>query len=656
MQNNRSLNYKPEIDGIRAIAVISVLLFHLDFKFIKNGFLGVDIFFVISGYLISKILLKNYKNKNFLISFFLKRIRRLLPALLFVMILTLVFCLIFFLPNDLRDFGQSLVAIISISSNFLFFIEDDYFANASKVKPLLHSWSLSVEEQFYIIFAVLFYFIFCKKIFSKNIFLFLFIISILGSHFSGLLFNDSNNIVSKNLMLNQSIFFGFFSPLGRLWEFLLGSLIVIYRLPKIKKYIKNHNITKNFLSFIGILLIFLTLFNNQKIISPSLEILSCLFGTILIILFGKKKDTIVGNVLSQPYLVFLGKISYSIYLIHFPIIVLLKYQNIEIQLIEKTFLIISITLISYLNWKYIEQPFRNEKNICNKNFFSFISIPILFLITLGFTLHFTNGLETRFVDKLNFDEKKQYYKIKELFKSENKNIYQNIKYPCKQWSSQIDNNFEKKFFNCAKQHKKAIIILGDSHALDVYNSISKTVDEEFIIGIGKVGCRIFDNKKCDYKIYKNFIQKNKSKIKYVLFVHAGRPFHNEGRFFKLKKEELIKTENYLNSFDDEINMVWFGFNVEPGVKPIYLIKENGLERFENMKIYDLENILKKRKNQKYKYFSRIDLMDYSYKKNYSVKGKITFSDSDHWSNFGELYFGKIIFKSSAFARLVGYDD
>ena len=103
-------------------------------------------------------------------------------------------------------------------------------------------------------------------------------------------------------------------------------------------------------------------------------------------------------------------------------------------------------------------------------------------------------------------------------------------------------------------------------------------------------------------------------------------------------------------------MVWFGFNVEPGIKPIYLIKENGLERFENMKIYDLENILKKRKNQKYKYFSRIDLMDYSYKKNYSVKGKFTFSDSDHWSNFGELYFGKIIFKSSAFARLVGYDD
>lgn len=656
MQNNQSLSYKPEIDGIRAIAVISVLFFHLDFKFIKNGFLGVDIFFVISGYLISKILLKNYKNKNFLISFFIKRVRRLLPALLFVMIVTLIFCLIYFIPNDLRDFGQSLISIISISANFLFFIEDDYFANASKVKPLLHSWSLSVEEQFYIIFSILFYFIFFKKLLPKNVFLFLFIVSILGSHFSGLLFNDPNNIISKNSMLNQSIFFGFFSPLGRLWEFLLGSLIVVYSLSRIERYFKNNNIIKNSLSFIGILLIFTTLLNNQKIISPSLEILSCLLGVILIILFGKKKDTIVGNVLSQPYLVFLGKISYSIYLIHFPIIVFLKYQNIEIQLFEKFFLIIFIILISYLSWKYIEQPFRKEKIICNKNFFSFLSIPILLITVFGFTFHFTNGLEKRFVVNLSFDEKEKYYKIQKLFKSENKNIYQNTKYPCKHWTSQINNNFVRKFIDCTNKHKKAIIVLGDSHALDVYNSISKVLDEEFIIGIGKVGCRIFDSNKCDYETYKNFIQKNKAKIKYVLFVHAGRPFHDEGRFFRLKKEELIKTENYLNSFDDEINVIWFGFNIEPGVRPIYLIKENRLERFENMKIYELDKILKKRKKQKYKYFSRIYLMDYSYKKNYIVNEKITYSDSDHWSNFGELYFGEKIFKSKDFTRLVGYND
>lgn len=656
MENNQSISHKTEIDGIRAIAVISVLLYHLDIQSFKNGFLGVDIFFVISGYLITKILLKNYKNPNFLYYFYIKRARRLFPALLFTLFLTLIFCYIIFLPSDLRDFGQSLIAVNSISSNFLFFIEDDYFTNASEVKPLLHTWSLSIEEQFYIIFSFIFYLVFLKKKIFKISFLFIFFLSLLGSHISGLFHFNPNNIVVKDIFINQSIFFSFFSPLGRFWEFLLGSIIAIYNLDNLKKYFTNKIFYKNFLACSGFFIILYMLLNQKKIISPSLEILPCLMGVGLIIMFANKKDTIVGKILSVKPSIYIGKISYSIYLIHFPIIVILKYQNIDLQFHEKIFLIFLIIFTSHLMWRYVEQPFRNESKISNKNFFVLILIPIILFVKIGLIFHFTNGLEKKYVDRLSVYEQSKYYKVKELFKSEDNNIYHSKDFFCKKWTSNIDQLFIKNFSRCVEKYNKGVIVLGDSHALDVFNATSKVLNEKFIIGIGKVGCRVFEQQKCDYQKYKDFIKNNKKNIKYVLFVHAGRSFHKDGRFFELKKKEFFETENYLNSFDEDIKIIWLGFNVEPGIKPIYLVNENRLERFENMKIYTLDSILKNRKNQKYKYFSRIDVMNYSYKEKYIINEKITFSDGDHWSNFGELYFGKIIFQSNNFKRLVEKND
>ena len=139
MKNYQKINYRPEIDGLRAIAVLLVFLYHLDIEFFKFGYLGVDIFFVISGYLITALLLKNINQKSFFLNFYIRRIRRLVPALVIVLLLTSLFTFLFYIPYDLRDFGQSLVATITFVSNILFFIESGYFENLSKVKPLLHT-------------------------------------------------------------------------------------------------------------------------------------------------------------------------------------------------------------------------------------------------------------------------------------------------------------------------------------------------------------------------------------------------------------------------------------------------------------------------------------------------------------------------------------
>jgi peptidoglycan/LPS O-acetylase OafA/YrhL len=147
--------YRPEIDGLRAIAVLSVILYHAEVEFFGGGFVGVDIFFVISGYLITSIIFNDLKEDKFsLMNFYERRIRRIFPALFVVMLSCMMFAWLWFLPNDLKEYAQSQVAVSIFVSNILFWYQAGYFDSANELKPLLHTWSLAVEEQFYLIYPI----------------------------------------------------------------------------------------------------------------------------------------------------------------------------------------------------------------------------------------------------------------------------------------------------------------------------------------------------------------------------------------------------------------------------------------------------------------------------------------------------------------------
>ena len=149
------MKYRAEIDGLRALAVLPVILFHAGFEWFSGGFVGVDVFFVISGYLITTIIISEMAEGKFsIVNFYERRARRILPALFFVMAACLPFAWVWLTPNDLKDFGQSLVAVSTFSSNILFWLESGYFDRAAELKPLLHTWSLAVEEQYYILFPI----------------------------------------------------------------------------------------------------------------------------------------------------------------------------------------------------------------------------------------------------------------------------------------------------------------------------------------------------------------------------------------------------------------------------------------------------------------------------------------------------------------------
>lgn len=339
----KRLVYRPEIDGLRSVAVVSVVLFHAASKFIPGGYIGVDVFFVISGFLITNIIVSEIESGSFsFLNFYERRARRILPALFFVIMSCLPFAWFYLDPFALKEFGQSLFATSLFSSNVYFFLKTGYFNVAADLKPLLHTWSLAVEEQYYIIYPIILIFAFRLgrnwPVFMTGI---LFVLSLALAEWS------STRAPSAAFYLLHT----------RAWELMLGALAAFYL-----KTPRHHAKAINQVgSFLGIALIALALvaFDDETPF-PGIFGLVPTVGALLIILFAVE-GTFVGRILSSRPFVFVGLISYSVYLWHQPIFAF--YRNIFLQDIDEVGLIyclILIFLLSYISYRWVEQPFRHK--------------------------------------------------------------------------------------------------------------------------------------------------------------------------------------------------------------------------------------------------------------------------------------------------------
>jgi peptidoglycan/LPS O-acetylase OafA/YrhL len=395
--------YRADINGLRGIAILVVIFFHFQIPFFSKGFLGVDVFFVISGYFITSVILKDLNNNNFqFISFYKRRIRRLLPALFFMLLITTIFSILIFDFKTLLFYGKSLICTLLMSSNFYFSRNVGYFAINAHQIPLLHTWSLAVEEQFYLIFPfLLFYIQKLKKIQIQILTVTIVLISI----FISMVYYEKN-VQFRFYMLNF-----------RVWEFLVGSFLVL----PINFPSSNKKLYALF-SLIGFILIILPIIQPFGLIfSEKFLVFYPVIGSALIIHFGQT-NSLITKFLSLPILVFLGKISYSIYLWHWVLFVFYRYLTLdEFVPIETCGLLLFLFLISYLSWRYIEYPFYFAKNkITDKKVFLIILSGGLILILLGSIIIFTDGLPARFPEsKLLAELKKDSTQIL-LIKSEEK--------------------------------------------------------------------------------------------------------------------------------------------------------------------------------------------------------------------------------------------
>ena len=379
------ITYRPEIDGLRAIAVSAVILYHSKISFfglaVNGGFIGVDIFFVISGYLITSIILKELSIKgSFSFKYFYeRRIRRILPVLLFVILVSLLFAWLFLLPDNLVEFSKSIIySIIFISNIFFYLSGQEYDAESGLFVPLLHTWSLSVEEQFYILFPIFLFTIF--KFYKK------FLI-----HFLVTSFLISFVLANLYSLIYPSISFYFIHT--RMWELLAGSILAYFDIKKNRR--NNNSILNLILPFIGILFIFssILVFNNN-IFHPSFYTLVPVIGVCLIIWFSNKNEFIT-KILSSKLFVSVGLISYSLYLWHYPIFAFSRityfFQDNFIMELLSGPLIIILSIISYY---LIEKPFRNKKYKFN-NILVLVSLTIVFLMSFSLLIITEKGFKKR---------------------------------------------------------------------------------------------------------------------------------------------------------------------------------------------------------------------------------------------------------------------
>lgn len=375
------MKYRREIDGLRALAVLPVMFFHAGFNMFSGGFVGVDVFFVISGYLITSIILVEKQAGTFsLIKFYERRARRILPALFLVVFVSLPFAWLWLLPSDMKDFSQSLVAVSAFASNILFLRESGYFDSAAELKPLLHLWSLAVEEQYYLLFPV---FLLMTWRFGKKWIVWLLVVAATIS-LARAQWGSQNQPAATFYLLPT-----------RGWELLIGAFIAFYFFNREKHVVRTSFAQPA--SFVGLLLILYAIFAFNKSTSfPGFYALVPTIGTALVILFANP-DTLVGKVLGCKLFVGMGLISYSTYLWHHPLFVFARHRSLE-RPDEYVFLALScISLgLACLTWRYVEQPFRNKGTINTEKIFLFSSVAIASSVSFGLIGHFNNGFAQRF--------------------------------------------------------------------------------------------------------------------------------------------------------------------------------------------------------------------------------------------------------------------
>ena len=434
------INYRPEIDGLRAIAVMAVIFYHAQitifgYQPFKGGFIGVDIFFVISGYLITSIILRELiTTGSFSFKYFYeRRIRRILPVLLLVIIVSLPLAWLYLVPKNFIDYAKSILYSLGFISNIYFPISGQAYGDISSLlKPFLHTWSLSVEEQYYILFPV---FLIISFKYFKSYLGFILGIGFLLSF--GIAEYGSTNFPGFNFYLIPS----------RGWELLAGSLLAYFEIKFGQR--KNNKILILILPGIGLFLIGHSIFFfNDKMNLPSLYTLSPIVGVCLLIWYTSKDDWVT-KILSSKLFVGIGLISYSLYLWHYPIFAFARIIDFTNGDIFKELLVgLIVFLLSILSYYLIEKPARN-KSIQFKFIFLTVVFAYCVLIVINSNIISKKGFEKRFYSSDTYN-------------------FSNLEY------EKINDQFEEIYnYNNYDQRKNALIV-GNSHAEDMLQILSST--------------------------------------------------------------------------------------------------------------------------------------------------------------------------------------
>jgi peptidoglycan/LPS O-acetylase OafA/YrhL len=359
---------RDDLQGIRAIAVLSVIFYHCHFGFAKGGYIGVDVFFVLSGYLIMNVISAEISKGLFSIKrFYERRARRIFPALFVMLITTIPIAWVLLSPNELEDYSRSLLSTPFFISNLVIGLNTGYFETSADIKPLIHMWSLAVEEQFYLAVPILVLFLKAGK--RKAVFWF----------FSVGLFSL---LVAQFGSIYRPIMSFYILP-TRAWELIIGVLVSFLPRERIHKFVNP--VALNLLAICGIgLVLFSTVGFTNRTPFPSFYALTPTVGTALLIIFSGQ-NIFVGKLIGNILLRFIGTISYSAYLWHQPIFAFSRFVY-DSERVEFKVLGIAVSmLLGWLSWRFVEQPFRNIHVVRKKTFNLMVAFSVALISIIGWT-------------------------------------------------------------------------------------------------------------------------------------------------------------------------------------------------------------------------------------------------------------------------------
>lgn len=593
--------YRREIDGLRALAVLPVVFFHAGLETFRGGYVGVDIFFVISGFLITTIIYENLKNNSFSVAkFYERRARRILPALFFVMLVSLVFGIRALMPDDLKNFGQSVVATTLFSNNVLLAMTSGYWDLASEFKPLLHTWSLGVEEQYYVAIPILLLLLWRTKSSSKNTAITL-----------ALLFLVS--ILSMAVLSRIAPRWEFYSLPTRAWEILLGALGALYL-----QHAKQHRPSRRVMDAAGLLgvsLIVGAIFTFGER-TPSLLMTLPTVGALLIILFVNSSG-IVYSILASRAMVLIGLMSYSIYLWHQPVFAFTRALSMrEPQWYVLTLLVPVILLLSYGSWRLVEKPFRDRGRVSTRKVVSLALTSGLLFIGVGIYLNSTYGLLSRV------------YGPGVTVAEMDKRIYN-------------ERVFDYKRSEFAPDSRKKILIVGDSFARDFVNITLESFDTSSVQLIYRD-----DLTRCIEPFASTLSENLFTAADVIVFANMQDSGVNVG---KCVKDDLkfggrsAKQIYYVGSKDFGYNLNWLiwldrsarGSQYNPIAESYIAMDRDMAETIPSPNFISLLAPVVRRGPQ-------VPITD--------ADGRLLSTDRKHLTKFGAIYFGRQVLDKSAYAE------
>jgi peptidoglycan/LPS O-acetylase OafA/YrhL len=442
----QSQHYRPDIDGLRALAVLPVVLFHAKLPGFSGGFVGVDVFYVISGYLIGSLLLQDIRGGRFsFISFYERRVRRLFPALFAVLFFSTLAAAALLAPHRFSNFGKSVTATTLFSSNFLFErLPGGYFDETSHLAPLLHTWSLAIEEQFYLLLPA---FLIVLFRWARNTML----VWTLGIACTSFLISV--------WMTEHAPIGAFYTLIPRAWELLLGVLLVMGAAPPI-----TNRAARELGAAIGLALLAwaVCIFTNETSFPGANALIPCVAAA-LILHTGQEGPSYVRTALSSWPLVFVGAISYSLYLWHWPLLVFSSYFVAgELDAMQITAVIGAAFLLAWLSYRFIERPFRGSRSAFTRpQVFAFgLAASVLFGL-LGLAIFLDRGVPTRYG-----------LPTRQLI-TQNESREQDFEAVCSNWKNDVHSIADIQFCTFGPQSAAKIMFWGDSHLQQLYPLIAR---------------------------------------------------------------------------------------------------------------------------------------------------------------------------------------